>query len=112
MTAQIQKAGWFEKALARLGRRRIILVDGESMYPVLTSGDRVLVDPRAAVRVGDIVLAAHPIKASVQMIKRVSEITPEGRYFLVGDSPLESSDSRSFGAVSANLIIGRVTSKV
>lgn len=82
------------------------------MYPVLTGGDKVMVAPSSSVRVGDIVLAAHPFKESVRMIKRVSEITSEGRYFLVGDNPLESSDSRSFGAVSGDLIIGRVTCKV
>jgi nickel-type superoxide dismutase maturation protease len=112
MSVQLPKAGWFEKLLVLLGRRRIILVDGESMFPILTSGDKVIVAPASIVRIGDIVLAEHPIKGSVRIIKRVSEITPEGRYFLVGDSPLESSDSRSFGAVSANLILGRITSKL
>ena len=82
------------------------------MYPMLTSGDKVVVAPVSVVHIGEIVLAEHPIKQSVRIIKRVSEITADGRYFLVGDNPLESSDSRSFGAVSANLIIGRITSKL
>lgn len=112
MNAQLPKAGWFEKLSVLLGRRRIVSVDGESMYPLLTSGDKVIIDPHSAVRVGDIVLADHPFKSSVRILKRVTDISADGRFFLEGDNPTESSDSRSFGTIAASGIRGRVTSVV
>lgn len=81
------------------------------MYPVLKNGDRVIVCSGRQVAVGDIVLARHPFKSSVQLIKRVAEINDDGRYFLMGDNPIESSDSRSFGTLASDSIIGRVTSR-
>ena len=61
---------------------------------------------------GDVVLARHPFKKSVQIIKRIREISPEGRYFLVGDNPSESTDSRSFGAIPAKDITGKAVSRL
>lgn len=112
MNPPLKKAGWYEKLLTLLGRRLITSVEGESMFPILTGGDRVIVDPRADVRTGDIVLADHPFKSSVRILKRVTEITADGRYFLEGDNPVESSDSRSFGSIAASDIRGRVISVV
>jgi nickel-type superoxide dismutase maturation protease len=88
------------------GLREIFLIEGDSMFPVLKHGELVLFDPYAEPSAGDIVLARHPFKKSVRLVKRVREITDEGKYFLVGDNPLESSDSRSFGAIPAKDILG------
>lgn len=76
------------------------------MLPVLKDGDLVLINPRTELKIGDIVLAQHPFKQSVKIIKRIKEITAEGRYFLVGDNLSESSDSRSFGSLAAKDILG------
>lgn len=85
------------------------------MYPLFREGDIVDVDEEAYVhalpRPGDIVLAHHPFKRDVVMLKRVDHITSEGRVFLVGDNRLESSDSRSFGALPPARLIGRVLGK-
>ena len=92
-----------------LGRRRAFSVEGDSMLPTLRHGDRVLVDPRAEVAVGDIITANHPFKTSVRLIKRVASIDPSsGRLTLCGDNPATSSDSRSFGTVARSEIIGKV----
>lgn len=88
------------------GLREIFLVEGDSMFPALKHGELVLINPHAKPLVGDIALAQHPFKKSVKMVKRVREITPEGKFFLVGDNLLESSDSRSFGAIQAKDILG------
>ncbi|MBT7693440.1 MAG: nickel-type superoxide dismutase maturation protease [Gemmatimonadales bacterium] len=97
-----------------LGRRVRYRISGESMAPGLRSGDEVRVDPyayrRRPPRVGDVVLARHPYRRDVKIVKRVSRVTAEGKLFLVGDNPdsLQSSDSRSFGAIAVGAIEGRV----
>jgi nickel-type superoxide dismutase maturation protease len=82
------------------------------MLPGLKDGDVVLVDPYAALQIGDVVLARHPFKKSVQIIKRIKEISPEGGYFLVGDNQAESTDSRSFGAIPAKDILGKAVCRL
>lgn len=79
------------------------------MLPTLKDGDKVLVKPGSHFEVGDIVLANHPYK-KMRVIKRISEIS-DGRVSLVGDNPDESTDSRTFGEVSSNDILGRVIAK-
>ena len=85
------------------------------MYPTLRDGDEILVDPRAFLKrspePGEVVLALHPFKAGVRMVKRVWAVMPDGRVVLRGDEKIESSDSRSFGPVSRALIVGLVTGR-
>ena len=101
-------AGWTEKLLLILRRRTAFVVNGDSMSPGLASGNKVLVDPRAAIAVGDIVLARHPYKQTTRLIKRVTEISESGDYYLTGDNPDESTDSRTLGWFSPNDVWGRV----
>jgi nickel-type superoxide dismutase maturation protease len=83
------------------------------MAPLLQAGDEVLVDLRAyrrqPPRRGDIVLVQHPYQPALRLVKRVMAIVEGEHYQLQGDNPPESTDSRSFGAVSAQHILGRVT---
>jgi nickel-type superoxide dismutase maturation protease len=85
------------------------------MSPLLQPGDEVLIDPRAyryqAPRPGDVVVVRHPYRTDVRLIKRVAAILEDGRCRLEGDNPAESTDSRAFGSVSAEHIVGRVTSR-
>ena len=101
-------ASWRDKILLILRRRRAMVVEGDSMLPTLTSGDKILVDLFATIVVGDIVLAQHPYKRSSRLVKRVTEISPSGEYFLTGDNPNESTDSRTLGWFSPNDVWGRV----
>jgi nickel-type superoxide dismutase maturation protease len=112
MENELPKAGLKEKVLFYLGRRRAILVEGDSMLPNLKNGDGVLINPDEKVSVGDIVLAKHPFKKSVIILKRLSEIDENGNYFLVGDNPSESTDSRTFGAISAKHILGKAVCRL
>ena len=78
------------------------------MYPTLRPGDRVLFD-RLAYRVdhpqpGDVVLGRHPSRPGVRFIKRVSE---GERYWLLGDNPDASTDSRELGAFRREDILAR-----
>jgi len=85
------------------------------MLPLLKPGDEVLVDTRAYRKTppqpGDIVVALHPYQDGMFIIKRITVRLDDGRYRLEGDNSAESTDSRSFGAVSAARIMGRVTSR-
>ena len=83
------------------------------MRPTLLPGDIVLVDTKAYAvslpQVGDIVLAWHPYQENLSIIKRVAEMTPEGRLVLHSDNPRVGSDSRQFGTINSQRVIGRVT---
>ncbi len=86
------------------------------MMPVLSPGDEVLIDPRVyarrAPRPGEIVVARHPYRTGVRMIKRVRSVRPDGGCELVGDNPSESTDSRALGIVAPGAIVGCVTSRL
>lgn len=98
--------------LPRWQRRR---VNGRSMHPTLPHGATVLLDTavyhHTTPQIGDIVLAQHPFLPANKMIKRITAVTEDGRYFLQGDNPetIETSDSRSFGAVHSGHILGKIT---
>ncbi len=112
METGLPKADWLEEIAYICGFREIFLVEGDSMFPALKDGDLVLINPYADLAIGDIVLAQHPFKQSVKIIKRIKEISPEGKYYLVGDNPSGSSDSRSFGAISAKDILGKAVCRL
>lgn len=109
----------------------MVTVRGDSMNPTLRAGDRVLVLRRWADRRlcrDDVVIARPPLPGGKQLwIKRVravagdravgldphtrldQELVLSGReVFLVGDHEAGSFDSRQYGAVSIDDIIGRV----
>ncbi len=96
-----------------LRRRRVVAVTGDSMAPLLNHGARVLMRPSPAlIQPGDIVVARHPFQPGLLLIKRVQEITPDGGVFIVGDAPVESSDSRSFGPLRRASVEGVVVSRL
>ena len=84
------------------------------MNPTLESGDYVLADIRHyrtnRPKVGEIVVFKHPYETRV-LVKRISEV--DGPRFAVrGDNGVQSSDSRSFGWLSRDALLGRVTSRI
>ena len=91
-------------------RYRRYIVSGASMLPSYREGDCLLVDTfayrRRRARPGEVVVAKSP--ASVEVVKRVRFVDSEGRAWLQGDSPEESTDSRDFGPVAPGGIVGRV----
>lgn len=82
-----------------------VKVIGPSMEPALRNGDCWVVRLGSRVSVGDVVLAVHPLRPDLQIVKRV--VRPEGSgWWLEGDNPDSSDDSRSLGPVSE--ILGRL----
>ena len=112
MEEKLPEANWKERVLFFLGRRRGFIVEGDSMLPVLKAGDAILIDPRAAFSAGDIVLAQHPYKKSVKILKRIGGISPEGKCTLIGDNAGESTDSRTFGEIQKKDILGKVVCRL
>ena len=99
-----------------LRRRRRLHVVGESMLPTLAPGDTVLLDPRAyrtrAPSGDDVVAALHPREKDLQIVKRVAFVADAGDCYLFSDNPSVGSDSRTFGTVPLESILGRVTSRI
>ena len=112
----IQESNKKELLLWLLRWRQRFCVTGFSMFPVLKPGEEVLVDTRAyrhfLPEIGDLVVAKHPHRQDLRIIKWVALVDEKGNCFLLGENKEESSDSRSFGFVSLQQIIGRVTSKL
>lgn len=75
------------------------------MAPSIADGTTVLVRSQRA-QAGDVVLVRRP-EADVLIVKRVDHITSDGRMFLRGDGVV-STDSRDFGAVPPDAIVGVV----
>ena len=85
-------------------------VIGDSMLPTFSSGQHLSfkpLDPSTIVSDGDVVVAKHPLKLGVMVIKRVKRVE-NGRLFLEGDhpDPLASEDSHNFGLVSRSSVLG------
>jgi len=88
-------------------------VEDQSMEPTLSPGDYVLVNRWASrFSKGDLVVLRDPEGASSVLVKRVADITTSGACFVVGDNATASRDSRAFGAVPRDLIVGRVWRQV
>lgn len=109
---EVPKAGLIQKLFLVLELRELYRIEGGSMLPVLKDGDEVLVDVKAKIAIGDIVIARHPFKESVEMAKRITAIDANGKFFLVGDNSDESTDSRTFGPVSLKYIKGKITARL
>ncbi len=84
-----------------------VAVAGRSMEPALRDGDWILVTTLGGPpRVGEIVLAKDPRQPERLVLKRVAAVE-NGAFVLLGDRPEESTDSRVFGPVPHEDILGR-----
>ncbi len=115
MTETLPESSYLELLLWLLWQRKRFRVTGLSMIPLLKPGEEVLVNPKAyhqsLPQVRDLVVAVHPYRPDLKIIKRVVFVSEDGSCFLQGDNLTESSDSRSFGLVVAEKILGKVTSR-
>ncbi len=81
-------------------------VEGDSMSPSLRHGQLILASswpwhPKP----GDIIVARHN---QLEKIKRIQQVDPRRGVFVLGDNPLQSTDSRHFGWLLPDEIVARV----
>ena len=111
----LEEASTAKKLLLLLvGARKRLRVTGSSMIPLLQPGEEILFHPQAYShtfpQVGDIIVAQHPFQGK-KIVKRVTAVLEDGSCFLIGDNHVASTDSRSYGFVAIDKILGRVTNK-
>lgn len=101
----------------------ITFVSGSSMEPALSDGDLVVFYRLDQEYQRDDIVVIHQ-GGNLEYIKRIAALSgesisleedgtetgeiPEGCYFVLGDNRENSRDSRSFGAVKKEEIVGRV----
>jgi len=94
-----------------------VAVAERSMEPALRPGDWLLVwrGARAGrpvrVRAGQLVIARHPGRPGMLLVKRAVRRAPSGWWLASDNSGVGEVDSRSFGAVRPELIEGRVLAR-
>lgn len=77
------------------------------MVPTLRPGDRLLarrIRSAERVRSGTLVLVSWPDHPHLLAVKRVSRPVPGG-YWVEGDNPYGSDDSRSYGAATVRAVV-------
>ena len=86
-------------------------VEDSSMEPILRPGDYVIVNRLANVfgnpSKNDVIVLRDPLQKDKFLIKRIADIR-SSEYFVIGDNKEISQDSRYFGPVKRNLIVGKV----
>jgi len=84
-----------------------VAVAGNSMEPTLKSGDWWLVRKTQKIKPGQIVAFWEPNRIDLLAVKRVDHQVA-GSWWMLGDNPHTSVDSRSFGPVEPRHIVGRL----
>ena len=106
-----QKPDLFTLFTLIIGYRKHLRVFGNSMEETLKEGDLItyknLNPKKINLEVGDIVVASHPKIKNKLLIKRIHRIY-KNKFDLRGDNSLASTDSRDFGLIELDLIIGKV----
>lgn len=100
---------------------RRFVVEGDSMSPGYKHGERLLISPVllrfSPPKEGDVIVIQHPKEGEKQLLKRIIGIPGDrvegielgpGEYFVLGDNKGKSEDSRHFGVVRRNQILGKV----
>jgi nickel-type superoxide dismutase maturation protease len=89
------------------GKYLPVRVTGDSMLPTLRPGDFLLIGPASHLQVGNLVAVKVDQVGEQLLVKRVVDIDVD-LYWLSGDNIKASQDSRTFGWISKNQIIGKV----
>jgi signal peptidase I len=94
-----------------------MVVEGRSMLPTLAPGDFLVSTNLPTLRRGMLVVLALPDHLDYDMVKRLAALPGDqagGRtlgpdeYWVIGDHPEGSTDSRQFGAIPREVISGVV----
>ena len=106
-----QKPDLFTLFSILIGYRQHLRVVGNSMEDTISEGDLITykkINPKKlGLVVGDIVVFSHPKIKNKLIIKRIYKIH-ENKFDLRGDNSLSSTDSREWGLIELDLIVGKV----
>jgi nickel-type superoxide dismutase maturation protease len=87
-------------------------VEGESMTPSLAPGERVVVNKAAywfgPPKTGDLVVLRDPRAPDRLLIKRIDQPAGERAWLVLGANEEASTDSRHFGPIGRELLVGKV----
>ena len=87
------------------------------MVPTLLPDDWCLIAKPGSWRRGDVVVVEHPGRPGYEMVKRLTatsgdridgRVLAAGEFWVVGDHPDASTDSRHFGPVAEDALRARV----
>jgi phage repressor protein C with HTH and peptisase S24 domain len=84
---------------------RMAVVSGLSMVPTLAPGERLLVRTDGPIVLGDIVVFRQSDQFDVKRILHIES----GGIFVQGDNELVSTDSRSYGLIPIDDVLGTIT---
>jgi nickel-type superoxide dismutase maturation protease len=92
-------------------------VEGESMAPTLRPGDFLVAVRSGPIRRGALVVVEHPTRTGYEMVKRLVGVPGDrvegvalgpDQFWMVGDNPTASTDSRTLGPFERDAIRGVV----
>ncbi|MFN8126562.1 MAG: nickel-type superoxide dismutase maturation protease [Candidatus Nanopelagicales bacterium] len=83
------------------------MVAGDSMLPAFHDGDWILIRRTTRVGPGDVVAFPDPRRPERLLVKRITADADDG-WIVHGDNAAASTDSRTFGPVAKDAVIGRV----
>jgi signal peptidase I len=96
----------------------IVQVEGNSMLPAYTPGDRILIKHRSSdlqpIHQGEVVLIEREGQLMLKRIVRyeIGGHTGQGMVSVEGDNKEESIDSRHWGAIPSRFVKARVIRKL
>ncbi len=73
----------------------------------MANGEWWVVRRTHSVGPGDVVLLEHPLRPHALVVKRI-ERADEGGWWVLGDNADDSEDSRQFGPVPPEKVVGRL----
>lgn len=84
-----------------------VVVAGDSMLPTFRPGDRLVACRGVPLRAGRVVALRDPRGGSRLLVKRIASVSEAG-IDVRGDNTAASTDSRTFGPVRSDRIVGTV----